>query len=108
MNTALEQGETVVKEGAANHFKGAEAVGGKLYLTNRRLIFESHAFNVQTHTTVWPLTDIAAAKPRNTLGIVPNGMSVTLKNGGEERFVVNGRGDWMKALAGGQSGAPPA
>ena len=32
MNTTLKQGETIVKEGAANLQKNIETVGGKLYL----------------------------------------------------------------------------
>jgi len=37
--------ETIVFETGANHFKGAEAVGGKLYLTDKRLVFKSHKFS---------------------------------------------------------------
>ena len=30
----------------SNHFKG---VGGKLFLTNKRVLFKSHSINVQNH-----------------------------------------------------------
>lgn len=42
--------------------RGWEGVGGRLYLTNRRLVFESHAINLQTGTTDIPLADIVDAK----------------------------------------------
>ena len=104
MDIELAAGETLIKEGAANHFKGSEAVGGKLYLTNTRLIFKSHAFNVQAHEEAFQLGDITSVLPRKTLGIIPNGMTVTLKDGREEKFVINGRDDWMKQIAGAKAG----
>jgi hypothetical protein len=42
--------EIIVKEGGANHFRGKEGVGGKLVLTDRRLIFKSHKFNIQNNS----------------------------------------------------------
>ena len=87
-----------IKDGAANHFKGMESVGGRLYLTNRRLIFRSHSLNIQTHEESYRLDDIVAIVRRNTLGIVPNGIAVRLVDGREERFVVNGRGDWISKI----------
>jgi len=38
---------------------GAEAVGGKLFLTNRRLVFKSHKLNIQNHELSIHLIDIA-------------------------------------------------
>ncbi len=46
MKTQLNINEEIIKKGGANLQKGIEAVGGFLYLTNERLIFESHKFNV--------------------------------------------------------------
>ena len=37
-----EPGESILFDTPANHFKGMEAVGGKLYLTYKRLVFKSH------------------------------------------------------------------
>ena len=51
MQTLLRQAEKVVKEGAANLQKNLETVGGKLYLTNQRLVFEAHKLNVQGGAT---------------------------------------------------------
>src|SRR5688572_21922907 len=45
-------GETVVFESMASHYRGAEAVGGKLYLTDKRLIFKSHKLNIQNHKLI--------------------------------------------------------
>ena len=98
MAIQLEDGEVLLKEGSANHFKGMEAVGGKMLLTNRRLIFRSHSFNVQTHEETYWLADITSVRTRNTLGIVPNGIAVILNNSREERFVVNERQEWIQKI----------
>src|SRR5215470_6508505 len=39
------EGEHLLKQGPANHFRGLEGVGGWLYLTDKRLLFRSHRFN---------------------------------------------------------------
>lgn len=45
--------EYIIKEGSANFKKSAmNAVGGKLYLTNKRLAFEAHSFNFGGKTKV--------------------------------------------------------
>ena len=46
MKFELRQGEQIIKEGKANLQREWETVGGKLYLTNQRLIFEAHKLNV--------------------------------------------------------------
>jgi len=92
------EGETIVHSGPANHFKGAEAVGGKLFLTPTRLRFRSHSMNVQTHDESYPLGDIIAVDPVRTLGLVPNGLRVQLRDGRSERFVVGGRAQWVARL----------
>ena len=73
---------------AANLFRGKEAVGGRLHFEEQRMVFKSHAFNIQTGETVILYSDIADVHPRNTLGLVPNGISVILKNGVEHKVVV--------------------
>src|SRR5690242_4507407 len=85
--------ERLLIEVSANMFRGLEAVGGKLTVTNRRLVFRPHAVNVQTQPEEVPIENLAGAAPCNTLGIVPNGMLVTLKDGSTRRFVVSRRSE---------------
>ncbi len=96
-NCPLEEGETLIKEGPANHFKRAEGVGGGLYLTNHRLYFKSHAFNIQAHELSVPVDDILGAEMTATAWIIPNGLLVTTP-AGHERFVVEGRRSWVEAI----------
>jgi hypothetical protein len=103
MKTALRQGETIVKEGAANLQRGIETVGGRLHLTNQRLVFEAHQFNVQAGSTEIDLADVQASRPCWTrfLGLIPmfpNSLAVSTSDGKEYRFVLFGRGAWSRAI----------
>ncbi len=73
LKTDLHPGETVVRDSRANLQRGAETVGGHLYLTDQRLIFESHAVNVQRGATEIALADVADARKVWTkfLGAIP-------------------------------------
>lgn len=91
-------GEPIVRQGPANHWRGVEARGGWLVLTTRRLVFRSHGKNVQNEGAELPLAEVAAVEPSRSLGIVPNGLRVRRKDGAVERFVVAERGEWLAAL----------
>ncbi len=94
----LEKDETILFEAPANHFKGIEAVGGKLYLTNNRLVFKSHKFNFQNHEISIALSDIEKVNKYKVLGIANTGLSITTDENKTEKFVVQKREEWMKQL----------
>ena len=58
MKSELRPNERIVKEGPANLQKNIETVGGKLRVTDQRLIFEAHKFNYQGGATEVELSDI--------------------------------------------------
>jgi hypothetical protein len=91
-------GENILLQTPANHFKRIEGVGGKLYLTNRRLIFKSHKLNIQNHLLSINLADIKGFDRYRTLGLINNGLSITTINNTRERFVVEQIDDWIKHL----------
>ena len=91
-------GETIIHSGGANHFINGEAVGGKLYLLNDKLQFQSHGFNLQNHGIVIDLTQIQKVMFFNTLGLIPNGLAVSTANGQAEKFVVSGRQFWRSEI----------
>ena len=91
MNTPLNPDEAILRTGGANFQHGIETVGGKLYLTNRRLIFESHALNIQRGATLIPLDDVSSAtkcwtKFLNLIPLMPNSLAITITQGQEFRF----------------------
>lgn len=91
MKTELLDGEQLLADGLANLFRGWEGVGGRLYVTNRRVIFESHMVNIRRGVTEIPLADIEEVRPRNNLWVIPNGMEIETRDGIRYRFVVWGR-----------------
>ena len=70
----------------ANLQKGIEAVGGKLIVTNRALIFSSHAFNIQRGETRIPIKKI---KKIEKFGLIPNGLRVRMKDGTKYEFRIS-------------------
>lgn len=77
----------------ANHFIGIEGVGGKIFITNQRFVFKSHAANIQAHELTVPFDDIIKIEFYNTLGIVPNGLKLVLASGKTEKFAV-----WKRSI----------
>lgn len=101
LNTAkinLAENETILFEAPANHFKGIEAVGRKLCLTNKRLVFQSHKFNFKNHQLSMPLSNIAEVNRYKTLGITNTGLSITTADNVIEKFVVQQPAEWIKQL----------
>ena len=103
MKTNLEPDETLIKEGVSNLSRGIEAVGGHLYLTNRRLVFEPHAINIQKGIEIIAIPDIQSSVPcwtklANLVPIAPNSIEVATKAGRKFRFTVYGRKAWATSI----------
>lgn len=103
MKTPYLPDETAVKDGVANLQRGSESVGGRLYLTNQRLVFESHALNIQTGATIIPLSTITGVRKcwtkfLNLIPLVPNSVAVSTREGEQYRFVAFGRQTWIEAI----------
>jgi len=103
MRTELRQSEQLIKEGAASLQKNIEMVGGRLHLTNQRLLFEAHRFNIQRGVTEIELPSIKASRPCWTkflglLPLFPNSVAVFTQQGREYRFVLFGRHAWAAAI----------
>ena len=103
MKTELGIGEVLVKEGRANLQRGLETVGGWLYLTSDRLIFESHRFNVQRGPRCISLRDVVSVRKCWTrfLGLVPvfpNSLCIETAGGDAAQIVVGDRMTWLDAI----------
>lgn len=94
----LDPDEEVVFETDANHFVGAEGVGGKLFLTTNRLVFNSHKINIQSGERSIMLEEIAEIKRYKTLGFINNGISVISNSNRVDRFVVEQPDKWLERL----------
>lgn len=95
----LDNGESLTLLSFGTHLKGIEAVGGKLVLTDKRLVFKSHRLNIQPHELSIPLTDIESVFSYKKLGLLNNGLAVTTSNGLVEKFTVDEPLAWTEKLA---------
>ena len=87
----LKEGEELLAGVGANLFRGIEGVGGRMKITDRRVLFEPHAINIQRQPAEIPFEHIAEVRKRNTMGIIPNGILILTKSGIKYKFVVWGR-----------------
>ena len=85
----LRDNESIVKKKSANYLVGNVFVGGKLYLTNERVIFKSRRLTIN-----FELTEIKSVVKSKLF----NGMIIILKNGEEKPFVVWGREKWINEI----------
>ena len=94
----ITNGEKLIKEGGANHFKGREAVGGKLVLTDRRLIFKSHRLNIQNHQLHFPINKIVQVQTNKILNIFNTGLLLQMENNEIHKFVVDEPSAWVTSI----------
>ncbi len=102
MDINFKPGENLLRSTPANMQRGLEAVGGKLYLTDSRILFSSHKFNFQNGLTEIALEAVESVHPSWTriFGVVPvfPNSFVVRAAGAEYSFVTSSRGQWIKAI----------
>lgn len=94
----LTPNELVEIEGPANLFRGIEGVGGKLFLTNKKVIFKSHKMNIQKGQTDIEYNAITEIIKRKTAKLIDNGIRIKTNDGKEFDFVVNERDKWIEKI----------
>ncbi|MGW0433686.1 GRAM domain-containing protein [Micromonospora sp. NPDC003197] len=95
----MKNDDKIILRVRANMWRGVEAVGGRLILTDLYLSFRAHALNVQTTPVDIPLQEIVATRKYRNMGIAPNGLAVTTTSGEEYRFAVWGRDRFINKIA---------
>ena len=90
----LGHGETVIRDGWANHFVGSVGDSGQLWLTSRRLIFQAHRVNLFGQHGALPLPEIEEL----IAGRVPTELTVVMTDGSRHRFAVWHRKSWMREI----------
>lgn len=88
-NVDLGKGKTA-NNVSANCMRAKEAIGGKLYFYNDRIIFKSHAINVYAGDTTILYADMVKTAPKKYLGI-NNRILIYTNDGTEHEFVINRR-----------------
>jgi hypothetical protein len=88
----LDHGEAAMKEGPANYFQGHVAVGGKLVVTSKRLIFQP----LRKQATIIPLERIKTTSTGKSIGLFPNVFRLQLNDDRNLKFVVDSPEDWVR------------
>ena len=104
MKTQMRDGEKVVKDGAATQRRAFDESGGRLYLTNQRLIFEAHKFNFDVGITEIELSNVKSTQASWTkvlfIPIFPNTVEVHTVDSEIFYFLVFGNREWAAAIDG--------
>ena len=103
MKTELHPGETILKHGLVDLKRGLEAVSGKLFLTNQRLVHESGKLVIQRGITIILVSEVSGVrkswvKMLNLIPIVPWAFTVTTRDGSEYEFIHLFRSAWIRAI----------
>jgi hypothetical protein len=95
-------GQSMVHYKTGNAYKFWEAVGGKLYLTNKRLEFRAHGGQPWVYRLTIPLQEIRKATPVYILAIVPGALRIERIDGTTELFTFGATFDvsleWANAI----------
>jgi len=94
----IPEDEVLIKEGKASHFRGIEAAGGKLLLTDKKLYFKPHKLNIQNHSLIIELPNIESIKRVRTAKVINNGIKIKLNNSVHHQFVVDNAKSWFEVL----------
>lgn len=81
----------------ANLWRGVESVGGKMTITKEAITFEPHNDNIQLSTVTIPIRTIQQVKKRNSLFVIPNGLTVYTAND-QYKFVLWNRDEVLAVI----------
>lgn len=94
----IESQGRVLFNGPAGHFRGMISDGGWLYLTDEGLLFKPHKMNLSWQDVWIPNAMIVGVERYKNMGIVSNGLLLTLKDETQEKFTANWSREWVRII----------
>jgi hypothetical protein len=95
---ALEAGEQIICESPASRYTWSNSFRGKLFLTNRRLVFlPDEIFRPKEELTV-ARADITCMNRRSFFDLLNVKIIIITASNKKEKFAVQDRKEWVKAL----------
>ena len=88
--------EKLILKAGANLFRGIEAVGGVLALTEKRLIFKPHKFNIQNRPQEFSLREVEAVRPHKRFSKV---FCLEFRDNKTNKFVVESPAEWIDTIS---------
>ena len=101
---SLRQGEKLLMSGAANKWQTIGSKGGKLFLTNQRIVFKAHAFNFGSKFDEYELCDIQMqgniVNIKTTSNLLSFNITFFTKLGEKLSFVVtrSQKDEWIRQI----------
>ena len=83
-----DQEEELLGKFGADLYKGIRSIGGRLILTNRRVMFEPNSFNIGSKTLEIPIETIKKVFPSKLFGFIPTAMTIRCYSGEDYVFYV--------------------
>lgn len=91
--------ENLMREGPASFRGGKSGCAGRLYLTDKRLLFEAYPMGKPVEQISIPIHEIVGLKRRSVFGVFPVLLEVTLKNDKPKTFNISDVKDWIEEIA---------
>ena len=101
----LESEETVVKEGGANLIPVNKGEGGKLAVTNKRLLFKGQRYDTRDFQFVIEFDKIESIRTHKSWKLLKNQLHIAMTDGTTFRFAVDHPVQWLSAIEGQMSSA---
>ena len=103
MGLKLLEGEKQIMEGKANKSGWWGSRGGKLILTNQRLLFVDHGFNIRQGGDEIKLKDIMSVDTAITFLLImpipmPTSIKIRTQSGNVSKYIVTKRAKWVEEI----------
>lgn len=95
---SLAEGEHLEEEGSASLLSDMETVGGTLFLTNKRFLFQPYKFNIQSEQKDFLWEEISEVSELNNSKSVDQAIRILTKEGKSYDFTIREDGKWMEKL----------
>lgn len=96
----LELDEIVVKEGGANLMTGMQGEGGKLAVTNRRILFKGERYDTRDFQFVIEFDKIESIRIHKSWKLLKNELQIAMTDCTTYRFAVDHPVQWLSAIEG--------
>ena len=94
----IDLNEEIKFQTPANYTSGNEPVSGKLFLTNKRIIFRNYKNDKNVLQFSIDLEDIISVDKFKTLRIFENGLSIQTSSNEKHKFIVDRMKEWLAQL----------
>ena len=90
--------ESILLQSAATYVNGSETVGGKLFLTNKRILFKCKKQHHQNLEVSIPIDAVQSVNSFKILWFINSGISIKMQGETPTELVVNDLKQWVPTI----------